>query len=171
MVDSRQPGANGKRMLMHLYVIYGADSCRWPLKAGQLVNENELADDTALSEVRNEARQLDRLLDAVTRPQARADAAAQAVTAILADSRPAAPAENIVALGPQARTLRPRFGFGFSQFSGLAALAASLLLGIYVGAAGFADDLIPSALAAQGPVVENDDIVGDLLADLNEDMG
>ena len=156
---------------MQLYAVHGADSRRWPLKARHLVNESELATDTELSVARDEARQLDRFLDAATRPQARADAAAQAVTVILADSRPAAPVGNIAALGPQARTPWPRYAFGFGQFSGLAALAASLLLGLYVGAAGFVDDLIPSALAAQESLAGNGDIVEDVLLDLNEDMG
>ena len=156
---------------MHLYAVYGADSRRWPLNTRQLVNESELADDTDLSGVRDEARGLDRLLDAVTRPQARANAAVQTITAVLAGSRLAASAENVVALDPQARTLRPRSAFGVRKLSSIAALAASLLLGIYVGAAGFVDDLIPSALAAQGSLLENDDIVGDVLADLNEDTG
>ena len=135
--------------------IYGSDRTRWPVEArasaGQLV-----ARDRAARRLLAEAEALDRALERAPLPTLAQEAAmAERIVAAarrtprmvsvakLAAVHPAAPADNVVALPAapaQRRWLASRAAFG-----GVAgALAASLLLGVFLGLSNLSQGLLPA---------------------------
>jgi hypothetical protein len=170
-------GDNGKSMkkaraeIERLYAVYGADPGRWPAEARALAADRGLLGDPWLAEARREAQALDAFLDSASWPETPAGAAGRAVATALSGSErhgEAAEQPRIVAfLAARSRWSLPPLG----RLAGPLALAASLVLGFYVGAAGLADDLIPSPFLAENAAAADTDVVDDVVADLEEDLG
>ncbi len=171
MVDSRNSAAARKTALLHVYAAFGADPRRWPDAAARRLADDEAGDDADLAQGRIAAQRLDELLDAGSRPEVPAGAAARAVVAVLATERRETPPDGAVVVDLAARPQRKRSMSGFARFSGIAAMAASLVLGVYMGANGLTDGLISSSSVAASATSADYDIVEHVLADLQEDMG
>ena len=171
MNEPNDPAVARKTVLLQLYAAYGADTRRWPAAAARRSTGDGEGDDAELAQGRNEAGRLDELLDAAGRPEVPAGAAARAVAAALAAEGHNTPAMSGVVVDLAARTQARRSASGFARFSGIAAMAASLLLGVYMGANGLTDGLISSTPASVSATSADYDIVQQVLADLQEDMG
>lgn len=168
MVDRKDQLAARKSVLMHACAVYGADPRRWPAAARQWLDEAVEGDDGKLAKAREEARELDRLLDAASRPRVAAGAAERAIAAILSDE---AQGGDVVHVDFPPRAARAWHGIGIAPLSSAAALAAALVLGIYFGASGLGDRLIPSTSTSTSVANTDYDVVKHVLADLQEDMG
>jgi len=153
---------------MHAYAVYGADPRRWPPAAQRWLNEAGEGGDAELANVRQEARELDRLLDAAVSPGVPAGAAERAIGAILSGE---AQSGDVVSVDFSAKTVHARRSFGIAPLSSAAALAAALVLGIYFGASGLGDRVIPSTASTTTAANTDYDVVKHVLADLQEDMG
>ena len=171
MVEPKDPAAARKTALLHVYAAYGADARRWPDAAVRRSAEDGECDDVEMAQRRNEARRLDELLDAAGRPEVPADAAARAAAAVLAAEGHKTPVASGVVVDLAARTQARRSASGVARLSGFAAMAASLVLGVYMGANGLTDGLISSTTASASATSTDYDIVEHVLADLQEDMG
>lgn len=164
-----------------LLEVYGSDRTRWPVEArasaGQLV-----ARDRAARRLLAEAEALDRALERAPLPTLAQEAAmaerivaaarryprivSVASVARIDAGRPSTPAaDNVVRLRPVragARWLTPRTAFG-----GVAgALAASLVLGVFLGLSNLSQGVLPALeqltgipLGASGPVVAQVDLL------------
>ena len=69
---------------MHAYAVYGADTRRWPPAASRWLDEAGEGGDAELAKVRQEARELDRLLDVAR------------IAAAFRPKRPGGPSEAIL---------------------------------------------------------------------------
>lgn len=156
---------------MHAYAVYGADTRRWPPAAGRWLDEAGEGGDAELAKVREEARDLDRLLDVATPPRVPAEAAGQAIEAILSGEAQGADGGDVVTVDFSPKAAHGRRAVGIAPLSSAAALAAALVLGIYFGASGLGERLIPSASSSTSAVNTDYDVVKHVLADLQEDMG
>lgn len=124
-----------KQRLEAVLASYGADPARWPAgERAQLLPHLEAA-----SEALEEARLIDRLLDLAPAP--------------VLDARP----ESRLMARIGRRAAVARFPFGWTA---ALPLAASLALGVYLGAMGALDSLLPSAITDDVAAVSDDD--GDL---------
>lgn len=102
---------------------YGADPKRWP--AGTVLPDGALDADV------KSAAEIDSILDLAKAPEP-----SPAVLSRLVNALPARPGAEVVRFpGPRSK---PRFGWAFA-----APLAASLALGIYLGAAGSVAQFLP----------------------------
>jgi len=117
--------------LAALLEAYGADPGRWPA-ADRAAHAHALAD-PALGPLVKDARALDMLLERASAPSPRAGAISALLAEVAADR-----GENVVSLGEARRraTRRP-----LSSLPALSALAASLAIGLYLGASGVTANL------------------------------
>jgi len=168
VVDRKDQQAARKSVLMHACTAYGADPRRWPPAARRWLDEAVEGGDAELAKARQEARELDRLLDVAGAPRVPAGAAERAVAAILSGE---AQGSDMVSVDFSSQTARGRGGIGIAPLCSAAALAAALVLGIYFGASGLGDRFIPSSAASTNVANSDYDIVNHVLADLQEDMG
>lgn len=168
MVDRKVQQAERKSARMHAWAAYGADPRRWPPAARRLLDETVEDDDAELARVREEACELDRLLDAASAPRVPAGAAERAIAMILSEK---AQSGDVVSVDFSPKKAREGSGIGTAPVWSAAALAAALVLGIYIGASGLGDQLIPSSAASTSVANNDDDVVNHVLADLQEDMG
>ncbi len=171
MVEPKDPADVRRTALLRLYAAYGADARRWPVAAAHRSTEDGEGDDAEIAQGRKAAGHLDELLDAAGRPEIPAGAAARAVVAALAAEDHQTPAVGGVLVDLAARTEARHSTPSFARFSGIAAMAASLLLGVYMGANGLTDGFISSTPASASATSTDYDIVQQVLADLQEDMG
>jgi hypothetical protein len=123
--------------LRQLYAAYGADPGHWPKHERWLYRDDVPPE---LVEGEADARMLDRLLALLPTPVAPAQNLRQLI------SRAAGPGRSVTTLRAHRRAM-PRL---VQEWPAALALAASLAIGVWLGAAGVADDLLPSLLA--GPV-------------------
>jgi hypothetical protein len=168
VVDRKDQQAARKGVLMHAYAAYGADPRRWPPAAQRWLNEGSVGGDGELVKARQEACELDRLLDAASRPRVPAGAAERAIATILSEE---AQSGDVVNFDLSRKAVGAWHGIGIAPISSAAALAAALVLGIYFGASGLGDRLIPSASSSTSLANTDYDVVKHVLADLQEDMG
>lgn len=142
---------DGKERLAALLGAYGADARRWPAeeRAGHAL---ALAEE-GLADRLGEARALDRLLDAASVPVPEAGAAARLVALATPDRR----AGNVTDLAGAAKARKPRGPVPFS-IPAFSTLAASLLLGLYLGAAGLTEKLLPQQSAERTEVAQIYDV-------------
>jgi hypothetical protein len=142
--------------LGQLYAAYGADPGRWP-EHERWRHRDPLPPE--LVEGEGDARMVDRLLAMVPSPVVPAQNLRQLVArAAMAPAR----REATVLAHPRAMSKLAR------EWPAALALAASLAVGVWLGAAGIADDLLPSLLA--GPV-DVDTVALDPPDDLDFDSG
>ncbi|WP_421695782.1 hypothetical protein [Aestuariivirga sp.] len=121
-----------------LMEIYGADVSRWP--------EAERALKDASPSLVVEAREIDLVLALATDPPLPAGAAARLMARIEAEPQGA----EVIAFTPRSRPKAPVW-----RFATALPLAASLALGVYLGAQGTLDFMLPSAIT--GGIAWNDD--------------
>ncbi len=126
-----------------LLASYGADRSRWPDGEKAMAG---LADGAA----EREARTVDAMLAFASEPPVPAGAAARLMDRIAAEE-----GAEVILFRPRSRPARPLF-----RFAAALPLAASLALGIYLGAQGSLDFMLPSAVT--GGVALNDDSYDDL---------
>ncbi len=120
-----------KQRIEAVLASYGADPARWPAsERARLLPHLEPADDAL-----RDARLIDQLLDLAAAPSLAAGLEGRLISSI---TRRAAPA---------------RFSL---RWSAALPLAASFALGIYLGAMGTLDDLLPSVVSDDA-IVEDDD--------------
>jgi len=122
--------------LRQLYAAYGADPARWPRHELFLYRDAVLLELAESDE--SDARMVDRLLALLPTPVAPAQNPRQLL------SRAARPLQRGATVH---RRAMPKL---MQEWPAALALAASLAIGVWLGAAGAADDLLPSLLA--GPV-------------------
>lgn len=125
-----------------MLAIYGADRRRWPGRAAGIAKPGTLP-----AEV--EALGIDRILDHASRPTAPKDSVAR-----LLDRLNGPPDARVIEFRPGKSSKTQ-----FLQYAALP-LAASLALGIYLGALGALDVVLPSAIT--GSVASSDDPQDDL---------
>ena len=135
-----------KKRLEAVLASYGADPGRWPV-ADRAALAAHLPEAGSLVA---EARQIDAWLDLATVPAMALDFQ----TRLLVRARNGSAPANVIPLRPPARSQRPL------HWLAAVPLAASLVLGIYLGAAGSIDSLLPSAVT--GTVASSDEDSGDL---------
>jgi len=123
--------------LRQLYASYGADPLNWPRHERWLYRDDAPPE---LLEGESDARMVDRLLAVLPTPVA----PAQDVGRLIA--RAASPPRRDATV----RARRHPPSKLMQEWPAALALAASLAIGVWLGAAGVADDLLPSLLA--GPV-------------------
>lgn len=130
-----------------LLASYGADPARWPAA------EQKLASGMTGGEAENaaEAGKIDRLLDLATRPALPPGAESRLMQHIAASPGRA----PVVVLRPAPLKLRRTL-----QWLAALPLAASLALGVYLGAEGSLDAFLPSAIT--GSLASAEDDAGDL---------
>ena len=114
-----------------LFAAYGADVQRWPSDMRALAGE-------ATPEAAAEAREIDALLSLASRPPSGDAAMARLMARIDAEARE----EKVIAFTALRRPPRP----SIFRLAAALPLAASLALGVYFGARGSLDFLLPSAL-------------------------
>ncbi|MGE0211418.1 MAG: hypothetical protein AB7S41_06960 [Parvibaculaceae bacterium] len=138
---------DGKERLAALLDAYGADVRRWPEeeRAGHALALAE----TELEEHVRDARVLDRLLAAASRPVAPQGAVARLIALATPDAR----AGNVTDLAGRARR-RGVSGPPAFSLPAVSALAASLLLGLYLGASGMTERLLPEQSAGNTEVAQ-----------------
>jgi hypothetical protein len=132
------------QLLAALIDAYGADPSRWPSDDADLLSRMAL--DQSLSEKMQEARELDLLLDQAPQPDAPAGAIERLLARVDREEQQSA-ASNVVAIS-KARASRPhpigrQTMFGRPSY---ALMAASLLLGLYLGQADFVNDVVGAAI-------------------------
>ena len=129
---------NGHHRLRQLYAAYGTDPGRWPEHERWRHRETPPPE---LLEEETDARIIDRLLACHAVPPAPTQDHLELI------ARADAAGENA-----QPRLVARRRGVPtlMREWPAALALAASLAIGVWIGAAGIADDLLPSLLA--GPV-------------------
>ena len=144
MADSG-PNRAARNRLQAVLAAYGADPARWPEGDRELAFLLPGAD---LAGPLEDARNLDAALARATRPVPPAGAAERIITAIGDARGVVAPFARHRRARPQARRAsRP------GRLAALTALAASLALGLYLGASGRMDWLTPPVLAEESPEV------------------
>ena len=129
------------KRLDHLLEIYGADRARWP-EAERVAYTQGGAE--------AEARAIDSMLSLATEPVPPEGAMARLLDRIASEPQPA----KVIAFQPLAR--RP----SLMRYAAALPLAASLALGIYLGAQGSLDFMLPTALT--GDVALTGDITDEL---------
>lgn len=129
--------------LDQIFASYGADRARWPASERSLVDEG--------GEAAREAHEIDQLLSLASTP-ALPEGAASRLMQRIAEPQTA----QVIAFPPAPRRTR---GTLF-RLATAVPLAASLALGIYLGAKGSLDFMLPSAIT--GGVALNDDPPDDL---------
>lgn len=127
-----------------LLASYGADRARWP----------EPRPGSGAPDAESDARAIDRMLARASSPGL-PDGAMDRLMARL-DAEATAAASNVVLFRPAALS-EPR---RVMRYAAVLPLAASLALGIYLGAQGTLDTILPTAIT--GSVALNDDPVDDL---------
>jgi len=145
-----------RKRLEAVLQIYGADPARWPA-----ADRSELAgamSQPQLAGALEDARQIDRIMSLATVPAAAGDFEGRLMQRLA--EAPSAPATSFVP--PRQR----RVGLGWAA---ALPIAASLLLGIYLGAHGNLDRLMPSLVT--GNVASADDDSDASGADDVLDMG
>jgi hypothetical protein len=123
--------------LRQLYAAYGADPLNWPKHERWLYRDDIPPD---LLEGESDARMVDRLLALLPTPVAPVQNPRQLI------SRAASSPQ----LGATVHSYRRSMPKLMQEWPAALALAASLAIGVWLGAAGVADDLLPSLLA--GPI-------------------
>jgi hypothetical protein len=123
--------------LRQLYAAYGADYAKWPRHERFFYRDAVLLE---LVEAESEARLVDRLLALLPTPVAPAQDPRQLI------SRATSSSQRDATVHARRRGM-PKL---MQEWPAALALAASLAIGVWLGAAGVADDLLPSLLA--GPV-------------------
>jgi hypothetical protein len=150
----KQNETNGHDRLRRLYGAYGADPGRWPEHERWRHRD---APPPELVEDESDARMIDRLLGLHAVPPIPSQDHRQLIArAAAAASRPG--------LLPRRRGI-PLL---MREWPAALALAASLAIGVWIGVAGIADDLLPSLLA--GPV-DSDTVALDPPNNLDFDSG
>jgi hypothetical protein len=135
---------NGKdKRLQQLLESYGADRTRWP-PSDRGIQSQGGGDDEA------DARAVDRLLALASDPEVPHGAMAR-----LLEQAAAAHPADVITFIPAARRQRR-----FIHYAAALPLAASLALGIYLGAQGSLDFMLPTAIT--GGVALNDEVPDDL---------
>src|SRR5580765_7963363 len=137
---------NTRRHLEEVLASYGADPGRWPKADRELLAPHLGEAESHLAE----AREIDRLLDLAATPPIPAGFKASLMTRIEAGDAPS----NVVTLVP--RVAPPKRGL---RWLAALPLAASLALGIYLGAEGRFDSLLPALVT--GSVAQADDDTSD----------
>jgi hypothetical protein len=141
--------------LRQLYAAYGADYAKWPRHERFFYRDAVLLD---VFESESDARLVDRLLALLPTPVAPAQNPRQLL------SRAAGLPQRGATGHPHRRSM-PKL---MQEWPAALALAASLAVGVWLGAAGVADDLLPSLLA--GPV-DSDTVALDPPDNLDFDSG
>lgn len=140
MADRKPNEAAGER-LQAVLAAYGADPARWP--------ESDRALESLLStintEVLEEARSLDAALARASRPAAPAEAADRLLARVDETSDVVVPFARRGVAPPRQRTAMR------GRLATMTALAASLALGVYLGATGQTDWLAPQLNAEEAP--------------------
>ena len=135
---------------------YGADRARWPEEARGIAGRGS-------PRLEAEAAAVDQLLNLASQPEVPDGAMAR-----LLDNLPDAPSAAVLAFRP-----RPLARPAFVRYAALP-LAASLAVGIYLGAQGDLDVVFPTAITgtvAQGDEVDDDlGGIGELEAYAEEDV-
>lgn len=119
--------------LKELLDTYGADSARWP-DADRLALADILEGHNELIAEYRAAAEVDQVLAAATKP----------VVPVGARARLAELARSTPRQAPVAAALPQQQTFGVSRFAAISTLAASLFIGIYVGALGTLDPILDS---------------------------
>lgn len=144
MADTRLNKAARDR-LQAVLAAYGADPARWPERDRELAPWLGAADPVLTTSL-NEARTMDSVLKRASHPAAPAGAAERLVARVDALPGKVVPiARPAQARAPTRRAALPR------RLAVLSALAASLALGLYLGASGRGDWLTPPLLAEESP--------------------
>ena len=144
---------NGKdNRLDQVLASYGAESARWP--ASDRGGNRDLTDAAAA-----EAREIDRVLGLASVPELPEGAAARLMARIGSEKQitdtPAHDQADVILFRPRARQ-----STGWLRVAAALPLAASLALGVYLGAAGTLDPVLPTAVT--GSVATVDDTIDDL---------
>lgn len=139
--------ARTRARVVALLEAYGADPLRWP-DADREAHAPMLAD-RALAEAAREARLLDRTLALASDPRPPDGAGARLLARMAAEEG----SGNVVGL-PAGR-VRRRLEHG--PLPAISALAASLAIGLYLGASGFTGGLVPGVAEAT-EVVQIEDL-------------
>jgi hypothetical protein len=120
---------------------YGADPARWPHADRELAAS---LPDTALAAALEDARTLDSAMSRASRPVAPAGAAERLIARVDDGA-------NVVQFARRAQAPHTRRAALPGRLAAMIALAASLALGIYLGASGQADWLTSPLLAEESP--------------------
>lgn len=144
-MTDREHDRAARDRLQAMLAAYGADPSRWP-EADRHLASWPAVSDPDLSPSLEDAVRLDAVLARASRPVAPAMATERLIHA--ANERPG----KVVSFAPAARPQpRARQAALPRRIAVLAALAASLALGVYLGATGQTDWLTPPVLAAEPP--------------------
>jgi hypothetical protein len=141
----RKPDKAARDRLQVVLAAYGADPARWLDRDRELASLLS-AEDPELAAPLEDARNLDSALARASDPVAPAGAAQRLVASV--DEAPGVVVSfaRHAAVGPQTQpTALP------GRLAALTALAASLALGLYLGASGQVDWLTPPMLAEESP--------------------
>lgn len=149
----KQNDTNGHDRLRQLYAAYGANPARWPEHERWRYRDTPPPE---LVEEQKDAHLIDRLLARHAVPPTPVQDHRQ----LIAGAAAAPPARRLIR-GRRVPLL-------MREWPAALALAASLAIGVWIGAAGIADDLLPSLLA--GPV-DSDTVALDPPDNLDFDSG
>ncbi|MCB1549467.1 MAG: hypothetical protein KDJ41_16815 [Hyphomicrobiaceae bacterium] len=163
---------SGLARLQAVLAAYGADQSRWPATDRQALGLL-VANDPEARRLVAEAAALDRLLDRkpVALPSGQDELIARIMAAATTggneSARPDAEASGgkVIALSPGRRAPRAAFTTRSRPWEIAALLAASLIIGVYIGAAGLADPAF-SGLVASAPSQTQSDEISTLEEDL-----
>lgn len=149
MTENRPLDDEARRRLEAVLAAYGADPARWPAADRQRLERFIAAGELAANETA-EAREIDALLDRASRPVPPAGA----VERLLAMARAGEGGErdNVVLFSRPAerRAAEQAPVIRRGGVAAIAALAASLVFGIYLGATGLAEGFLPRMLTGNG---------------------
>jgi hypothetical protein len=146
--------------LVHLLDVYGADRARWPARE-RLRYTGFIGDNAAARRIVAEAEALDGLLDMAPEPDpARVDALAQRIMATATGGARGAARTAPAALPPA--VARRAASDRLIDWPAAALLAASLMLGVFAGTSGIAEEPLQSLAALTSP--ESDAARDDLAA-------
>ncbi|MBI2719371.1 MAG: hypothetical protein HY245_14240 [Rhizobiales bacterium] len=135
-----------RKRLEEVLTSYGADPARWPA-----ADRAELSGELGVAgEALAEAAATDRLLQFASRP----DAASGFEARLMARLARTAQVTTLPPLRPRPAAARMKIGWAVLP------LAASLALGIYLGARGVIDSLLPAAVTNSVAAVDDDDLTG-----------
>lgn len=141
---------DARRRLEAVLAAYGADPARWPVADRQRFGRSIAAGEPRVNESADEARAIDALLDHASRPVPSPGAIEQLL--VKADTPGGSVHTNVVRLSRAAdrRAAEQRPVIRPGAIAAISALAASLILGIYIGATGLAQGVLPQMLTGNG---------------------
>jgi hypothetical protein len=163
MVKDRR--AEDRQALERLLEVYGADRTRWPARE-RLRFASFIAEDAGAKRLLAEAAALDSLLDLAPRASEAREHALQEhifAKAVRSSDKKLAVVGGRATPRKETRTVLSRLGLGgvggtrfTREWPAAALLAASLMLGVYLGSAGTLDTALQQAAEATGLTVATD---------------